>query len=211
MSERVQQQLRAASVALAPVVLLVGFLTHPYVADLMDEAEVAAAAAADPARWGLAHIIIGLGVALSVLLFFAVRTHLRGMGENRWSFLSVPLAALGLTSFAVIVGVDGLGGRAAAEMGVEAAFFEEVFAAMLPIQLVAGIFTALAIIALVLALAGSGLLGGAMRAVVSIAFLVTAASLLVPMGWAAYVGSAALVVGAWPVAFAMWPRAAAAA
>jgi hypothetical protein len=206
MSEQTQQQLRAVTVAVAPVVLLAGFLSHPYVADPMDPSEIAAAAAADPGRWGLAHIVLAVGLAFSLLMFFAVRTHLRGIGENRWSFVSVPLAAVGLTMFAFIVGVDGLGGRAAAEIGAEAAYFEEAYDLTLPVQLAAGIFTALALLALALAVASSGLLAGAMRVIVVVAFLVVAASLFVPMGWAAYVGSPAFVVGAWPVAYAMWPR-----
>lgn len=206
MSERAQQQLRAAAVAVAPVVLLAGFLSHPYLADPMDPSEVAAAAAADPARWGVAHLVLGVGLALSLLLFFAVRTHLRGIGESRWSFVSVPLAAIGLTMFAMIVGMDGLGGQAAAETGTEAAYFEEAFDLGLPVQLAAGIFTALALVALALAVARSGLLTGVMNLVVAVAFVVVAVSLFVPMGWAAYVGSPALIVGAWPVALAMWPR-----
>jgi hypothetical protein len=199
MSERVQQQLRAIAVAAGPAVLLAGFVYHPYVADLTDGSELAAAAAADPARWSAAHLVIGVGVALSLLLFFAVRTHLRGMGENRWSFLSVPLAAVGLTAFAMIVGMEGLGGRAAAEAGTEEAFYDKALPQALPLQLVASGFTALATLALALAVAASGLITGPMKGIVVAGFAVVAASMFVPMGWGPFVGGVALIVAAWPV------------
>ena len=61
MSATTKARVRAAIAAIAPAVLLVGFVYHPYVANATDEAALADAAASDTTRWGLSHLAIGMG------------------------------------------------------------------------------------------------------------------------------------------------------
>ena len=83
MSEVTQARLRAAVVAVAPAVLLIGFLYHPYVNDFTDQAAFADEVAGDPTRWAWSSIIAAVGLALTVLLVFSLRSYLRAAGEQR--------------------------------------------------------------------------------------------------------------------------------
>jgi hypothetical protein len=61
MSDRTTARLRATAVAVAPALLLFGFLYHPYMPIASDTEAIAAAAAADTTRWGLSHLAIAVG------------------------------------------------------------------------------------------------------------------------------------------------------
>ena len=96
----------ASIVALAPAVMLVGLFAHPYIATLPDEAAVAASVTADTTRWGLVHLTVGVASGLLVLAFLAIRSYLRGTGEDRWSILALPFIVVGSTLFAVLPGME---------------------------------------------------------------------------------------------------------
>lgn len=107
----------ASIVAVAPVVLMASFVYHPHISDLTDKAAVAAALTEDTARWGFAHLAVGVGAALVVLAFLAIHRYLREAGEYRWSALGVPFIVLGSTLFAFLpameiamLGAAGAGG-----------------------------------------------------------------------------------------------------
>ena len=106
----------ASIVALAPAVMLVGLFAHPYIATLPDEAAVAETATADTTRWGLVHLTVGVASGLLVLAFLAIRSYLRGAGEDRWSILALPFIVVGSTLFAVLPGME-FAPLAAAETG----------------------------------------------------------------------------------------------
>lgn len=93
-------RLRPLAVVAAPAVLFVGFVYHPYVSNTTDAEAIANAVVADTTRWGLAHLAIGVGYALLVLAFLASRSYLHEGGEERWSRLALPLAAIGSALFA---------------------------------------------------------------------------------------------------------------
>lgn len=92
--------------AFAPVWLLAALLYHPVIPDLTDKASVAAAMTPDPVRWGFAHLAVGVGAALLVLAFLALRRYLQQAGEQRWSRLGVPLIVLGSTLFAFLPAME---------------------------------------------------------------------------------------------------------
>lgn len=72
--------------AIAPAVLLLGFLLHPFTGvGPPDDAAIAAAAVSHPRLWGASHLIIALGSGLLALAFLAIRSHLRDVGEERSS------------------------------------------------------------------------------------------------------------------------------
>ncbi|HSE47451.1 MAG TPA: hypothetical protein VLA89_19310, partial [Gemmatimonadales bacterium] len=70
------------------------------VSNTTDAEAIANAVVADTTRWGLAHLAIGVGYALLVLAFLASRSYLHEGGEERWSRLALPLAAIGSALFA---------------------------------------------------------------------------------------------------------------
>lgn len=108
---------QAAIVAIAPAVLLAGFVWHPYTA-VPDEATIAAAAAAGTTRWGLSHLTIAVGSGFTALAFLAIRSHLSEAGEQRWSVLALPCIVMGITLFAVLPGME-FAALAAAETGAD--------------------------------------------------------------------------------------------
>lgn len=65
---------RAAAVAIAPAVMLAGFLSHPYFTTLPDSAQLAEAVAADTTRWGVAHLAVAVGSGVMILAFLALRS-----------------------------------------------------------------------------------------------------------------------------------------
>ena len=111
MSATTRARLRAAIIAIAPAVLLVGFFYHPYISLPTDPVAIAAAAASDTMRWGLAHLAISVGYGLVVL---AIRSYLSEAGEERWSILALPFNVMGSTLFVVLTGME-IGLMAAAE------------------------------------------------------------------------------------------------
>src|SRR5829696_9020908 len=112
---------RAAVVAVAPVLLLVVAVWHPYLAGrLPNDAAVAEAVLSGPTRWGLAHVAAGLAFGFVVLAFVAIRSWLREAGEQRWSGAGLPLIVLGSALYTLLPGME-FGPLAAAEAGVDMA------------------------------------------------------------------------------------------
>ncbi|WP_102141670.1 hypothetical protein [Mycobacterium hubeiense] len=81
-------KIRAATVAIAPVVLAAALLWHPPIPGrLPDDAAVAEHVAHDPTRWGLAHLAAAVASAFLILGFIAVRGYLRDAGDA-WAMWS---------------------------------------------------------------------------------------------------------------------------
>lgn len=127
MAVTTQSRFRSAVVAIAPAVLCAGFVYHPYVSKATDAEAIAEAVLADTTRWGLAHAAIGIGYALTVLAFLAIRNYLREVGEERWSSLALPLIAVGSALFAILPGME-FAPLAAAETGGDAEAAQEELA-----------------------------------------------------------------------------------
>lgn len=204
MSERLRMRLRAVVVAVAPLVLLAGALVHPFVGNLPGAADLAAAVTNTPGRWAAGHLLLGVGVAVVLLLFFVIRTYLRGLGEERWSFWAVGLATIGLGLFAFMVGAEGLGGRAALATGDLEAFFEEMELWALPIFLVANVLVGLGLLGFATGIAKTGVLGTGWTRLMVAAAIVAVIALFLPFGWAAHLIAVAMIVFAWPVAATIW-------
>jgi len=97
MSATIQTRFGAAIVAIAPAVLLAGLVYHPYIPFVPDPAAVAAAAASDTTRWGIAHLVVGVGSGFAVLAFLAVQSYLRAAGTEGLSDLTFPFIVIGST------------------------------------------------------------------------------------------------------------------
>jgi hypothetical protein len=141
-------RLRPAAVVIAPAVLFAGFVYHPYVSSATDAEAIASAVVADTTRWGIAHLAIGVGYALMVLAFLAIRSYLREGREERWSSSALPLVAVGSALFAILPGME-FAPLAAAETGgdVEGAQ-QELMPWFVPILLMGAITFTLGVLGL---------------------------------------------------------------
>lgn len=195
----------AAAVAIAPVVLLAGLASHPFIARLPDEAAVAALATADPTRWGLVHLTVAVGSGLTILAFLALRSYLREAGDDRSSAWGLPFIVVSGTLFALLPGME-FAPMAAAEAGADVAAVQAALAPWFVSILAAAALThALGILGFTLGIARSKVLSSGTTRLVVAALAVMALARAVPLGAVqTYVQGAAAVVALWPLAYAMW-------
>lgn len=197
---------RAGIVAVAPVLLLLALVYHPYVARLDNDATVAAELNADHARWGLSHLAVGIAAGLLLLALLIVIGRLHAAGEHTWSTLATPFLVLGSTLFVLLPAME-IGALAAARAGADVpAVLDELNTWFVPV-LVAGALTfAIGVGGLALSVRRSGLLGRGATDVVVAALAVMALARFAPFGLALYVGGVAGVVALWPLAHEMRGR-----
>jgi len=204
MSPTTRVRFRTVAVAIAPALLLAGFVYHPYVAKPTDEAALAAAIASDTTRWGLSHLAIGVGYGLVVLAFIAIRSYLREAGEERWSALALPFSVMGCSLFVILTGME-FAPMTAAETGdnVEAAQ-SELTPWFLPILIAGGVSFTLGAVGFAMGILRSGVLSTQATRLVVGALVVMAAARFVPLGAAQYVIGVAGIVALSLLASAMW-------
>lgn len=194
----------AAVVAVAPAVLLAGFLYHPYISPPTDQAALGAAAASDTMRWGLSHLAIGVGYGLAALAFLAIRRYLREAGEERWSIRALPFIVLGSTLFAILTGME-FALLAAAETGGDVrAAQAAVMPWFVPTFLTGAVSFALGAFGFARGIASSGVLSPRLTRPVVGGLIAMALARFVPLGPAPYVIAAAGALALWPLAHKMW-------
>jgi hypothetical protein len=201
---------RAAAVAIAPAVLLTAFLYHPYIAvPPRDTEAVAAAAAADTLRWGLAHLLTAVGSGLLILAFLAVRHALRESGDDRSSAWGIGFVAFGSALYGFLPGLE-FAPLAAAETGGDVLAAQESLASwFVPTLVVSAFAFGIGVVGFARGIARTPLLGPRTTRLVVVALLVMALSRFVPLGAAQFhVQGVAGVVALWPIAFHLWQRAA---
>ncbi len=203
---RTRERFRAAIVAIAPTVLLLGFVYHPYVANATDDSALAETAASDTTRWGLSHLAIGVGYALMALAFIALRSFLREAGEERWSGRAVWFAVFGSALFPILTGME-FALLAAAETGgdVEGAQ-TELLPWFIPILVTGAICFTVGALGFAVSIARSGLLSKQLTWLVVGAFVVMSAARFIPLGAAQIVIGVCAVLALWPVGVEMWKR-----
>jgi hypothetical protein len=200
------QQLQAAIVALAPVVLTAGFTLHPYIGSgPPDHTLVAQAAAEHTTRWGLAHLVIAFSSGLLILAFLAIRARLRENERDPWSARGVPLIVIGSTLYALLPAME-MAPLFAAEAKVDVnAVAETLEAWFAPLIVLGGLAFGGGIIAFSRGIARSEILDHNLTRVVIGALAVMAAARLVPLTLVQfYVHSAAAIAALWPLAYIMW-------
>jgi hypothetical protein len=206
LTQTTRARFRAAIVVIGPAVLLAGHFYHPYIDPPTDPAALAAAAASDTTRWGIAHVVIGLGFALVVLAFLAVRSFLREAGEERWSGLGLPFIVVGGVLFAMLPGME-FATLAAARTGADVqAAQTALFPWFVPILLTAALTFGLGAISFAVGILRSGVLDPAQTRLVVGALVVMSVARVVPLAPAGHVVSLASVVALWPLAYEMWER-----
>jgi hypothetical protein len=208
-----RNQWRTTILILAPAALLVAFVTHPYLSGrLPNDAEVAAAVAAGPTRWGAVHLATAVASGLIILAFLAVRSYLREAGEDRLSALGVPFVVIGSTLFALLPGME-FAPLAAAETGATAMEIEATQEALaswfLPVLVSGALAFAIGVSAFARAISIVIVGSRGLTRVVVAALIVMAVSRFVPLAAVQfYVQGVAVIVALWPLAFAMRTQAA---
>ena len=205
MSSTTRARFRASIALVAPVVLATGFVYHPYVA-IPRESDIAAAAADDPTRWGVAHLLVGVGIGLIALAFLAVRSYLREAGEERWSVRALPPVVLASALTAILTGME-FAPLAAAETGGDVeAVQSELMPWFLVVNAASAVTLAIGMVGFALAIARSGVLSSRLTRIVVAGLLAVAVARVVPLGFGFYVVAVAGIVALWPLAYQMWEQ-----
>jgi hypothetical protein len=194
-------------VALAPLVLLVALVTHPFIARLPDAHAVAHAVAADATWWGIVHLLTAVGSSLVALAFLAIRARLRDAGEERFSPWALPFVIVGSALYGVLPGLEfapmtavRTGGDAAAVQAVLEPWFISVLAT-------SGLLFTVGVLGFAQGIAAGQILSRPLTRLVVTGLVVWAAARFVPLGAVQfYVQGVAAIVALWPLAFQMWPR-----
>lgn len=213
MSATTTTRLRAAIVAIAPALVLVGTGYHPWIGSPSDPAffeRLAAAVAADTTRWAVAHLLVAVGSGLLALAFLAIRSHLREAGEERWSGLGLPFIVMGSTLTALLPAME-FAPLAASEAGADIAAVQAALMPwFVPILLTGAVLFGLGVLGFVIGIARTRLLSPSLTWIVLGALVVMAATRFFPVGAAQlYVAPAAGIVALWPLAYTMWTNPAA--
>jgi hypothetical protein len=199
-------RIRPIIAAIAPAVLLAGFLYHPYIATPIDKSAVARALVADVTRWGVSHLTVGLGSALLGVASVIVCDYLRRAGETRWSFRAVLFLVLGSALFAMLPAME-IGALAGTKVGADAeAAQTQLEPWFTPVLLAGGVLFAVGTVCLAAAVLVSGVLGRTSARIVAWALVGMALVRLVPLGASFYIGGVLTVVALWPLAYVMWRR-----
>ena len=198
--------MRPIVTAAAPLVMLLGFAYHPYIATLTDKAAVGEALTADTTRWGVSHLLVAVGSVLTALAFLAVRELFRAAGEDQWSRRGLPLVVAGSVLFAMLPAME-IGTLATTKVGADAeAVQTELNAWFLPVLLAGGAIFLAGCVCFAVAVRRSRLLGPVASRAVPAALVVMALMRVVPLGASFYVGGIAGLVALLPLAVVMWRR-----
>ncbi len=201
------KRIQGAIVIFAPLVVLAGWIYHPYIAYGPDAEAIATAVSADPTRWGLAHLLLAVGFVLMVLAFLAIRIELGDAGEQKWSSIGVPLVVFG-GSLSVILPAMEFAPLAAAETGgnIQAAQ-EALMPWFVPVLLTSGVSLTLGTICFAIGIVHSRILSSGMAWLVVAALGVMVVSRFVPFGVTNYVEGIAGLIALSPLGHAIWSRA----
>ncbi len=206
MSEEIQNRARALVLFVAPVVLLVGFLVHPYVSDQSDVGKIAEELAGDPDRWAWGHLILLIAMALTLLAVFSIRQLLRAAGEERWSFGAMPLLVIGGTLIAGLIGGEvALAGVAnsSAVSDLEAVL-DDAEPWITPMFFSGAVLFSLGWLALAVALYQTQILGRQQTWIAVAAIVVLAVGMFIPATGGGYVVAVGAGVASWLIGYHIW-------
>jgi hypothetical protein len=205
MSDTKSATYRAAIVTATPVVLLAAFLWHPHIPGrLPNDAAIAAHVAADPTRWGFAHLAAAVASAVVILAFVAIRSYLREAGEARWSAFGLPFVVFGSVLYTLLPGME-FAPLTAVEIGADPQAAQAALQPwFVPTLIAAAVTFAIGAIGFAKAIARSGVLSARLGWLVAAGLVLMAASRFVPLAAVQfYVQSAAALIALWPLAYHM--------
>jgi len=201
------QKLSALSIGIFPLLLTIGVVTIPVVADYSNHI-LAEEAASQTGRWFWGHTISGVAFGVSILAACSITRYLIKKGQTSSGIVSLSLIAVGGALYALGLGADGVGPLATAAGGGRALMFFDGSGMM-----VAGLFIAasaifgIGLVSQVIGLNHTGLLKGMMRIIALIAAVTFIGAGAIPSGWGLYGIAAAACVIYIPVARALWKEA----
>jgi hypothetical protein len=204
MSEHSQARMRAGIVLLTPVVVLIGFAWGPYITDFTDNAALAEEIAADTTRWSTAAVISGLGLALTPILAISIRHYLRSAGEQKWSFIAVPLVTVGAVMLAFFTGSDFTIAQAIDAGASGEAVLEEREYWFIPILMVSLAVFGAGWLFLAAAIRAADVLPSTETRVTIVALIVLTVSLFIPLTGGQYLVGISALVAWWVVGRRMW-------
>ena len=207
---RTQARWGAAVMAIAPAVMLAGFLYHPHIGNPTDAdflTNLGAAVETHPVRWAVAHLVIAVGSGLIILAFLALRAWLRAAHEEQWSAPAVPFVVMGGVFYALLPAMEFVplaaatsGADAAAAQGALLTWFVPVLFAGAIIFLIGA--TCFAIAVSRVAMGGRGL-----ARVAAAGIILMAAARLVPLNFVQLHTQGLMgLVALWPLAYVLWTR-----
>ena len=194
---------RAATVAIAPIALLVAMISHPYLPGrLPDHAAVAEAVADGTTRWALTHLAAAVASGALVLAFIAIRGYLRERGDPALSAVGLGFIVMGSLSYAVLPGME-FTPLAAVEIGADAAAAQAALDDwFVPVLFIGALLYAIGVGCVAAAIRRHGALGPTLTPVVVLALIVMVASRFAPFSAAQfYVQSAAALIAFLPLAW----------
>ncbi len=198
-------RLGVVAVALAPVVMFVALVGHPFIARLPDAAGVANAVAQSTTWWGIVHLLTAVGGVLTALAFLAIRARLRDVGEDRFSGWALPFVIAGSMLYALLPALEFAPMSAALTGGDVAAVQTELVPWFIPIMATSAILFAVGVYGFARGVAASQILSRRLTGLVLAALLVLAVSRMLPLGVAQfYLQAIAGLVAFWPLAYHMW-------
>lgn len=204
MSETPRSRFDAAIVAVAPLFLLAAIAYHPFVGNLTDRSEMAAAINEGASRWSIAHVAVGAGMGLLLLAFLAVCSYLQRRGETRWNERAVPFLVMG-TIFTLFLPAMETAVGAAAQVGADpGSVLGELQPVFRPLMFGGALLFAAGVVLVATGIAKSGVFGRQPSLILAAALGIVAVSRFVPDGRALYAGAVAGVAALVPIAIAMW-------
>jgi hypothetical protein len=200
-------RLGAVGVALAPSVMLLVFVAHPFIARLPDAHAVAHAVEVDMTWWGIVHLLTAVGSSLVALAFLAVRARLRDAGDERFSPWALPFVIVGSSLYGLLPGLE-FAPMAAARTGADAAAAQAALQPWFVGVLAASVLVfGIGIIGFALGVAAGRVLSRPLTRLVVTGLVVWAVARLVPLGVVQfYLQGLAGIVALWPLAWQMWRR-----
>lgn len=204
-------RIRSVVVFLAPLVLLGGILTLPYLSNF-EEGTIADEVAAGTARWNWGSLIIAAGIGLMMLIAFAARTYLRDHGEDFWSFLAVPAITVGGAMLLYRFGFEGMTRAGLATVGGSgrsfAAATPEIAETLSTWRLWIGAtgagLMALGWLSIVASMIRSVRFGAAHSSLVFLGVAAAIAAVFIPAHWALYLLGGGAIFATWPIGERMW-------
>jgi len=177
-----------------PIVLTIGILLIPVVADYGDHA-LAEDAAAQTLRWASGHLLSAAAFGLGALSCGTLYAELKQRGTHL-SVISVLFSALGAGLYAAGLGVDGIGPLIIREAGMPASvFFDASGLWVMGTFMTATLLWGIGLIWLVSAVTRSDIVIGTWRYVVGIGVLLMLGAPAIPSGWGLY----GVALGCWAV------------
>jgi hypothetical protein len=176
-----------------PVVLAVGILLIPVVADYSDHL-LAEQAVEQTFRWFTGHILSAIGFGLSILAVSTVDRHARSISRALTGW-ALPFITIGAGLYAAGLGADGIGPLAVRSAGYSAVIFFDGSGVLVPATFMSGtILFGIGLLSTVIDAGNLGLIKGWSRIICFVSALLFMAAPAIPSGWGLY-GVAVAVFG----------------